>query len=236
LKWHPRLALAALAGTCPEKRPPRPLHPRFFLPVPLIDPRRRRCLRFPATSSNFVLSLRSSRRPRGASTGLRVLSKLQLAFEHHQLGLMNVWPNTIVWLDQKEHTNLSRWREGDFDYSRTLRRWVETDASHNRQFSLAVMTTLHIWCNSSRARKGRPGPNGRSVLSTCGFCSPIMHLRGTLGYDLNAPGTQAEAVACQATMSMPPEPKKRIAACQATTSMPPGPKQTNSMPPEPKRK
>ncbi|KAJ7449326.1 hypothetical protein B0H11DRAFT_1928672 [Mycena galericulata] len=48
--------------------------------------------------------------------------------------------------------------------------------------------------------------------------------RRSPGYDLNAPRTQTEVVACQATISRPPEPKKRIAACQAMTSMPPGPK------------
>ncbi|KAJ7879802.1 hypothetical protein B0H14DRAFT_2566648 [Mycena olivaceomarginata] len=49
------------------------------------------------------------------------------------------------------------------------------------------------------------------------------------GCDLNAPRTQMEVVACQATISMPPEPQKRIIACQAKTSMPPEPKRRSQL-------
>ncbi|KAJ7867877.1 hypothetical protein B0H14DRAFT_3587316 [Mycena olivaceomarginata] len=224
LKWHPPLALAALAGTCPEKRPPRPLHSRFFLPVPLIDPRRRRCLRFPATILELCSLIESSRRSRGASTGLRVLSKLQLAFEHHQLGLMNVWPNTIVWLDQKEHTNLSKWREGDFDYSRTIRPLAymvqlqqgkkgETGAEwKERPFHMWVLLTHHAPEGHTRLRPQCPrDPSGGRSLPGHDVNAPRAQKedRSLPSYDLNAPRTQTEVTTCQATNSMPPEPKRK---------------------------
>ncbi|KAJ7868253.1 hypothetical protein B0H14DRAFT_2572491 [Mycena olivaceomarginata] len=72
------------------------------------------------------------------------------------------------------------------------------------------------------------------------------------GYDLDAPRTQTEVVACQAMISMPPEPKRRsqnpnggrrlpgydlnaprtqneVIACQATISMPPEPKRRSQV-------
>ncbi|KAJ7226879.1 hypothetical protein GGX14DRAFT_627353 [Mycena pura] len=70
------------------------------------------------------------------------LLKLQETLDQHQPGLFNIWPEPIKWLDKKEHTKLAKWLPGiEFDYVHTLRRWVDTDAGHGKQFSLAVMTT-----------------------------------------------------------------------------------------------
>ncbi|KAJ7938854.1 hypothetical protein B0H13DRAFT_1851032 [Mycena leptocephala] len=70
------------------------------------------------------------------------LPQLQLALDKHQPGLVNVWPNTIMWVDKDEYNRVSHWYPNvEFQHSATLQRWVDKDATHDHQYSLAVMTT-----------------------------------------------------------------------------------------------
>ncbi|KAJ7803560.1 hypothetical protein B0H14DRAFT_3487187 [Mycena olivaceomarginata] len=70
------------------------------------------------------------------------LAQLQLALDKHQPGLVNVWPHTIMWVDKDEYNRVSHWYPNiEFQHSATLQRWVDKDAAHDHQYSLAVMMT-----------------------------------------------------------------------------------------------
>jgi hypothetical protein len=67
---------------------------------------------------------------------------LQNALNHHQLGLIDVWDCPIMWLDKEEYTKLLKYYNYiRFDHSTTLRCWINSNAAHSHQFSLAVITT-----------------------------------------------------------------------------------------------
>ncbi|KAJ6537134.1 hypothetical protein B0H19DRAFT_1079509 [Mycena capillaripes] len=70
------------------------------------------------------------------------LAKLQEVLEHHQPGVFEVFSSPITWIDKDDYDKVARWLpDATFVGGSTLRRWIDTDASHGRKFSLAVMTT-----------------------------------------------------------------------------------------------
>ncbi|KAJ6583408.1 hypothetical protein DFH09DRAFT_1435806, partial [Mycena vulgaris] len=73
------------------------------------------------------------------------LSKLQEVLDHHQPGLMNVFPTPITWKDSKVQKMYAQafvdHADRDFTGMRTLKQWIDNDAARGHHFSLAVMTT-----------------------------------------------------------------------------------------------